>query len=143
MKSYKTRLNPPPANGWTPPPLPPLEDMITASPILGEVPKAKRRVATPDTSGATTVTPRMANLFEEAPKTLFDSIEDREPEPEPMPVPVPESPAILGPIVVNGQSAQLVEMKALDPARTQYKVFLDSTGELKSFVSPPATVEAI
>ena len=133
---YKTRLDPPPANGWSPPPLPPLEDLIAASPISGETPKAKRRVATPTSNGTTTIAPRMANLFEEAPKTLFDAVEDSEPEAEP----VSEPPVALGPIVINGQSAQLVEKKALDTTRTQYKVILDSTGELKSFVSPPATV---
>lgn len=134
--AYKTRLDPPPANGWNPPPLPPLEDLITASPASGEAPKAKRRVATPTSNGTTTIAPRMANLFEEAPKTLFDAAEDRELEPES----VAERPVALGPIVINGQSAQLVEKKALDTTRTQYKVILDSTGELKSFVSPPATV---
>jgi hypothetical protein len=133
---YSTRLNPPPANGWTPPPLPPLEDLITANPISAETPKAKWSVATPSSNGTTAVAPRVANLFEEAPKTLFDAAEDSELEPES----VAEPPVALGPIVINGQSAQLVEMKALDPTRTQYKVILDSTGELKSFVSPPATV---
>lgn len=78
----------------------------------------------------------MANLFEEAPKTLFDAVEDSEPEPEP----VPKPPVPIGPIMINGRPAQLVEMKALDTTRTQYKVILDSTGELKSFVSPPAAI---
>lgn len=78
----------------------------------------------------------MANLFEEAPKTLFDAVEDNEPEPEP----VPKPPVPIGPIMINGQPAQLVERTVLDNTRTQYKVILDSTGELKSFVSPPATV---
>lgn len=129
--AYKTRLDPPPANGWNPPPLPPLEDLMTATPASGEAPKAKMRVATPTSIGTTTIAPRMANLFEEAPKTLFDDIEDNEPE---------QKPVALGAVVVNGQPAQLVEKKALDSTRTQYKVILDSTGELKSFVSPPATV---
>jgi hypothetical protein len=80
----------------------------------------------------------MANLFEEAPKTLFDAVEDSEPEPEPVPVPKP--PVQIGSIMINGQPAQLVEQTVLDNTRTQYKVILDSTGELKSFVSPPATV---
>lgn len=133
---YSTCLNPLPANGWTPPPLPPLEDLITANPISGETPKAKRSVATPSSNGTTAVAPRMANLFEEAPKTLFDAAEDSELELES----VAEPPVALGPIVINGQSAQLVEVKALDPTRTQYKVILDSTGELKSFVSPPAII---
>ena len=81
---------------------------------------------------------RMANLFEEAPKTMFDAVEDSEPEPEPVPVPKPPVP--IGSIMINGQPAQLVEQTVLDNTRTQYKVILDSTGELKSFVSPPATV---
>lgn len=41
----------------------------------------------------------------------------------------------------NGQPAQLIEKKPLDSVRTQYRAILDSTGELKSFVSPPAKVE--
>jgi hypothetical protein len=133
---YSTCLNPLPANGWTPPPLPPLEDLITANPISGETPKAKRRVATPTSNGTTTIAPRMANLFEEAPKALFDAVEDSEPDPEP--VPKPSVP--IGPIMINGQPAQLVEKKVLDSARTQYKVILDSTGELKTFIAPPATI---
>ena len=46
----------------------------------------------------------------------------------------------IGRITINGQPAQLLEKKPLDSVRTQYKVILDSSGELKSFVSPPATV---
>ena len=55
----------------------------------------------------------------------------------------PATPAIaqpIGRITINGQPAQLVEKKPLDAVRTQYRVILDSNGELKSFVSPPATV---
>jgi hypothetical protein len=135
-KNYQSRLVPPPANGWAPPPLPPLEDLIAASTISAETSKAQRRVATPSSIGTTSVAPRMANLFEEAPKTLFDAAEDSTPEPEP----VPKPPLQIGPIMINGQPAQLVEKKVLDSTRTQYKVILDSTGELKSYISPPATV---
>lgn len=46
----------------------------------------------------------------------------------------------IGRITINGQPAQLIEKKPLDGVRTQYRVILDSSGELKSFVSPPATV---
>lgn len=46
----------------------------------------------------------------------------------------------IGRVTINGQPAQLVEKKPLDAVRTQYRVILDSSGELKSFVSPPATV---
>lgn len=140
--NYKTRLDPPPANGWTPPPLPPLEDLLAASSAVSEGSAKKGKLPTvggaPSVSGGTSATvPRMANLFEEAPETLFDADEDIEPEPEP----VPEPPKPVGPIVINGQSAQLIERKALDATRTQYRVILDSTGEVKSFISPPATVE--
>ena len=140
--AFGTRLNPPPANGWTPPPLPPLEDLLAATATSSEATTSKKRnpakvgAAPPVPGGTAAAAPRMANLFEKAPDTLFDAVEDSEPEPEP----VPEPPKPIGPIVINGQPAQLVEKKVLDSTRTQYMVILDSTGELKSFISPPATV---
>lgn len=75
--SYKTRLNPPPANGWTPPSLPPLEDFEISSESADTSAPATRRprkVKSQDLqNGANEPSaPRMLNLFEEAPKTLFD-----------------------------------------------------------------------
>jgi hypothetical protein len=134
--SYQTKLNPPPAKGWVPPPLPPLEKVMNDTQPLGEAKVTKKQNTAPTPSRTTGVAPRMANLFEEAPRTLFDAHEVGDPEPEP----VPKPPMSIGPIMINGHSAQLVEKKALDTTRTQYKVILDSTGELKSFVSPPAII---
>lgn len=77
VMSYKTRLNPPPANGWTPPQLPPLEDFEISSESANTNAPASRRprkVKNQDLEiGANELSvPRMLNLFEEAPKTLFD-----------------------------------------------------------------------
>jgi hypothetical protein len=75
--SYKTRLNPPPANGWTPPPLPPLDDMRVAATQVAQ-PKKRTSMASKENSSPSPETnnsPRMANLFEEAPRTLFDEVE--------------------------------------------------------------------
>lgn len=136
---YRTRLNPPPADGWTPPPLPPLQDLLAVNSTVSEATAKKRNAskAPPVSGGTAAAVRRMANLFGEAPETLFDAVEDSEPESEP----VPEQPKPLGPVIINGQAAQLVERRALDASRTQYRVILDSTGELKSFISPPANVE--
>jgi len=60
---YQTRLNPPPANGWTPPPLPTLDDAVG-------------RAGKPTISQSTQATTRPApNLFEEPLPVLFDGDE--------------------------------------------------------------------
>lgn len=143
MKQYKTRLDPPPANGWIPPPLPPIEELLAKESDDSGTAAASKKRAARKTSAAPSVKGevpnigsserRMANLFEEAPTTLFDD-EDEEMDPE------QETPIPIGPIVINGQAAQLVEKIVLDGSRIQYRVILDSTGESKSFISPPAVV---
>ena len=82
MSTYKTKLNPPPANGWTPPPLPPLEVLIHSNDLSQGSPPVKRNRKKESDSqineGPNILQRRMLNLFEEAPATLFDEI-DSEP----------------------------------------------------------------
>lgn len=123
-----------------PPTLPPLEDLI-ANPVSNTKSQAKKRntvskITSPTSSKPAPAMPGMTNLFEDASKSLFDEDDDEEFELEEE----PEPPKPLGPIVINGQPAQLLAKTALDATRTQYKVILDSTGELKTYVSPPAQV---
>lgn len=134
-KQYKTRLNPPPAKGWVPPPLPPLEDLVQPT-FEDETKKSRRGDSTRQSQVATAdPKPKMANLFEEAPKTLFDEIEESE-EPE-----TPTAPVPLGRVTVNGKPAQLIGKKALPNGATEFQVILQETGEVKKYVSPPARVE--
>jgi hypothetical protein len=77
----------------------------------------------------------MANLFEEAPKTLFDEVEEAE-EPE-----TPIAPLPIGRVTVNWKPAQLIGKSAQPNGTTEFQVILDETGEVKKYVSPPARVE--
>lgn len=65
----------------------------------------------------------------------FSCKEDEEEGPPPAAPPKP-----IGKVTVNGMPAQLLKKTGLDRARVQYHVVLDETGELKSFISPPARV---
>lgn len=67
----KSKLDPPPANGWVPPPLPPLEDLVQKDSLEAQEQPVRTRSITPKGSASTAPEPKMANLFEEAPKTLF------------------------------------------------------------------------
>lgn len=133
--SFKTRLNPPPANGWVPPPLPPLEVLV--QPTSDDDGKKPRRGDSTRQSQVVTADPqpKMANLFEEALKTLFDEVEEAE-EPETSTPPVP-----IGRVSVNGKPAQLIGKSALPNGATEFQVILEETGEVKKYVSPPARVE--
>ncbi len=136
-KPYQTRLDPPPANGWVPPPLPPLEDYM--DPNLGEAAAdgvvAERRATYAPVKPTKLAAPARPgpNLFEPPVPTLFDDVE----EPE---APAPPQ-AVIGKATINGQPAEILKIIQLDATRTQYQVILESTGELKSYVSPPAKVE--
>lgn len=133
--SYKSRLDPPPANGWVRPPLPPLEDLVqwtsdddAKKPRSGDSTR-QSQLETADPQ------PKMANLFEEAPKTLFDEVEEAE-EPE-----TPTPPVLMGRVSVNGKPAQLINKRMQPNGTTEFQVILDETGEVKKYVSPPARVE--
>ena len=132
---YQTRLEPPPANGWVPPPLPPLEDLVQKDSLEAQEKPVRTRSITPKGSASTAPEPKMANLFEEAPKTLFDEVEEAE-KPE-----TPTLPVLIGRVSVNGKPAQLIGQKALPHGATEFQVILDETGEVKKYVSPPARVE--
>lgn len=74
-KVFATRLNPPPANGWTPPPL---DDFVPADQSRGITKERPKRGSNGAGSSSTeTLQPKMLNLFEEAPKTLFDEEDGR------------------------------------------------------------------
>jgi len=42
--------------------------------------------------------------------------------------------------VIDGERVRILEMKVLDNSRTEFKVMLESSGEVKVFIAPPATV---
>lgn len=52
---YQTHLDPPPANGWVPPPLPPLEDLIQKDSMEAQAKPVRTRSATQ--KGSTSVAP--------------------------------------------------------------------------------------
>ena len=134
--SYKTRLSPPPANGWVPPALPPLPD-----PVVSEEQGVAKDKQT-SVKKSRPLAKKMVNLFEEAPVTLFDEVEveaeyDEEFEEEveePLRVP-------LGRVRVNGVVAQLMSREELENGNVSLTVILEETGVEKKYVSPPARVE--
>lgn len=136
--SYRTRLDPPPANGWVPPPLPPLEDLVQQDLPKAQEKPVRTRSATPKVVAPAAHVPKMANLFDEAPKTLFDDTEGDEELEERE---APAEPVVIGRVLVNGKPAQLIGKKALPNGATEFQVILDETGEVKKYVSPPARIE--
>lgn len=135
---YQTHLDPPPANGWVPPPLPPLEDLIQKDSMEAQAKPVRTRSATQKGSTSVAPEPKMTNLFDEAPKTLFDETEEDEELEEPE---APAEPAVIGKVLVNGKPAQLIGKKALPNGASEFQVILDETGEVKKYLSPPARVE--
>lgn len=136
--TFRTKLDPPPANGWVPPPLPPLEDLVQKDSNEALVNPVRTRSVTPKESASTALEPKMANLFDEAPKTLFDKAEENEELDEPKP---PAEPVVIGRVLVNGKPAQLIGKKALPNGATEFQVILDETGEVKKYMSPPARIK--
>ncbi len=136
--TFTTKLDPPPANGWVPPPLPPLSDLIQKDSIEAQEKPVRTRSATPKVVAPAAPVPKMANLFEEAPKTLFDEEDEELEEPE-----APAKPVVMGRVLVNGKPAQLIGKKALPNGVTDFQVILDETGEVKKYVSPPARIETL
>lgn len=61
--SYRLRLDPPPANGWVPSPLPPLEDLIQKDSMEAQAKPVRTRSATQKGSTSVAPEPKMANLF--------------------------------------------------------------------------------
>lgn len=138
--TFTTKLDPPPANGWVPPPLPPLQDLVQKGSLEAQEKPVRTRSATPKVVATAAPVPKMANLFEEAPQTLFDEAEEDEELEEPE---APAEPVVIGKVLVNGKPAQLIGKKALPNGASEFQVILDETGEVKKYVSPPARIETL
>lgn len=140
---YETRLDPPPAGGWISPPLPPINARQPA-PTDGSAAKRKGAGARKALQEEATVYggAPAPSLFQGAAPTLFESDEEEEETPDVTQEPqLPPEP--IGRVTINGKSAQLLKRSTLPDSRVQYEVVLDGTGELKSFISPPATIEVL
>lgn len=75
---YQTKLDPPPANGWTPPPLPPLEELLPKAPaatsasVSGNGAGESAVTAAPAAKPAATTEPEELLLTPPTPKPLRD-----------------------------------------------------------------------
>ena len=101
------------------------------------------RPATPTAKRSQTPSEPGINLFAQSasPQSVDEDNDELEIDEDGAVEPVtPAQVHPIGRITINGQPAQLIEKKPIDSVRTQYRVILDSSGELKSFVSPPATI---
>lgn len=104
---------------------------------------AAARPAKPAAKKSQTLSEPAPNLFAQSasPQTVDEDDDELEIDEDGAVEPAtPAQVQPIGRITINGQPAQLIERKPLDAGRTQFRVILDSSGELKSFVSPPATV---